>query len=52
MAFEFDVENRPDDLYNFADVLTVCGSVRRRHTVVELLYLPVKANKLVGLKAA
>ena len=52
-AFELDVENGSNDLHDFADMLTFGGhvSVRRRHTVDELLFLPVKANKTGRFKS-
>jgi hypothetical protein len=51
LSFEFDVDHRTDDLDDFTDVLCIQVSIRRRHTVVELLFEPIKATNWQVLKA-
>src|SRR5215213_9360974 len=51
-APKFNVENGADDLHDFADVMTVGAhvSIRRRHTVSELLLNLLRLTNWKGLK--
>ena len=52
-SLKLDVEHGADDLHDFADVVAVGGhvSIRRSHTVFELLFRPIKANKTGRIKS-
>jgi hypothetical protein len=50
---KLDVEHGADDLDDFTDVMSVGAevSIRRRHTVSELLFSPIKATKTGRIKS-